>query len=217
MNPISISIKHNFPELWANMQAFQRDIADKATARALNATVRQGEAEMARQISRTYRLKQSDVRQRLAIRQARKRGGTLKLEVVLEATKRDGRRSMNLIHFVETFITLAQRRKRVSAGEGGSYSLRNGAIVQKALQLRFQIRRNGGKQMIPGAFIGNKGRTVFIREGKGRLPIKAVTTIDVVQMFNARAINDVVRQAMLDRFEANWTREVRNISQGFVR
>jgi len=84
-------------------------------------------------------------------------------------------------------------------------------------QLHFQIKRAGGKKMIKGAFIGNKGRTVFIREGRERLPIKALATIDVPQMFNARRINSIVRAVMLKRFETNFRRELRAVLKGFAR
>lgn len=197
MNPITISIKHDFPQLMAEMLAVQRDIADKATARALNATVRQGEAEMARQISQTYRIKQADVRRRLNIRLARKAGGTVTLSVMLEATRRGKGRAMNLIAFMT----------------GGGRTLKSG----QRQQLKFQIRRDGGRKQITGAFVGNKGRTIFIREGKARLPIKSVSTIDVPQMFNARTINETVRRIMLERFEANWHRELRTIAGGWIK
>lgn len=192
MNPITIDIKHSFPKFMAEMDAVRKDIADRATVRALNTTIRQGEAEMAREISRAYRIKQATVRERLSTRPARKVGGAFKLEVVLEATKRGKGRSMNLIAF----------------HTGGGRRLKSG----ERQQLKFQIRRDGGRKQITGAFIGNKGRTVFIREGKGRLPIKALNTIDVVQMFNVKSINAAVQQLMLDRFEANWRRELHNIA-----
>ena len=96
---------------------------------------------------------------------------------------------------------------------GGGRTLKSG----KRQQLRFKIRRDSGNKQITGAFIGNKGRTIFIREGKGRLPIKAVNTIDVVQMFNVKRINLAVRETLLAGLEANFDRELRVVLEGYAK
>lgn len=200
MDAIKISLHTDFPQVVAQMSAMRTDIAAKATARALNATIRQGQADMARQISQTFRLKQAEVRSRLDIRLARRGRGAFTLSVELAATRRGKGRSMNVIAFLT----------------GGGRLLKSG----DRQQLKFQFKREGGRKQITGAFIGNKGRTIFIRAEKGqktRLPIKAVNTIDVQQMFNTRTINETVRRVMLERFEGNWQREVRNVSAGWVK
>ena len=56
-------------------------------------------------------------------------------------------------------------------------------------QLGFAIKRGGGLKTIPGAFLGNKGRTIFMRTGDKRLPIKAVQVIGVSQMFSSKEIS----------------------------
>ena len=196
MTAISLSIKHDWPDLQRKIDRQRKDIADKAMARALNKTIDQGRAEMARRIAAEYRIKISDVRQRLAITRARKQGKALELTVSLEATRAGKGRSMNLIAF----------------HTGGGRVLKSG----KRQQLRFKIRRDGGNKQITGAFIGNKGRTIFIRDGKSRLPIKAVNTIDVVQMFNAKRINLAVREALLASLESNFDRELRVVLGGYA-
>lgn len=213
---ISLKVRTNFERIIRELGGLPEELGNKAAARALNATVEQGKIEMAREISQTYRLTVAQVKERLTVRKAVSRG-TLYLTATLEASQRDFGRSMNLIAFLERSITLAQSRKRMKAGEGGSYALRNGAVVKKALQLRFQIKRSGGQKMIPGAFVGNKGRTVFIREGKARLPIHGLNTIDVPQMFNARRINEVIRKVMIERFDINLRREVSSVLRGFLK
>lgn len=197
MTAISLSIKHDWPDLQRKLDRQRKDIADKAMARALNKTIDQGRAEMARRIAAEYRIKISDVRQRLAITRARKQGKALELTVSLEATRADKGRSMNLIAF----------------HTGGGRVLKSG----KRQQLRFKIRRDGGNKQITGAFIGNKGRTIFIRDGKSRLPIRAVNTIDVVQMFNVKRINLAVREALLAGLEANFDRELRVVLEGYAK
>ena len=114
----------------------------------------------------------------------------------LEATRAGKGRSMNLIAF----------------HTGGGRVLKSG----KRQQLRFKIRRDGGNKQITGAFIGNKGRTIFIRDGKSRLPIKAVNTIDVLQMFNTKRINLAVREALLASLESNFDRELRVVLGGYA-
>jgi hypothetical protein len=213
----SISIRHNFPRVAAKLDILGLDIGNKALVRALNTTIDQGKTQMAREISQAFRIKVSQAKERLAVRKASARGGALRFEAMLEATRRGKGRSMNLIAFVETSVSLAQARKRQKAGEGGTQTLKNGGQVQKALQVRFQVKRDGGQKMIPGAFIANDGRTVFIRDGKDRLPIKAVNTIDVPQMFNAKRVNQIVRRVMLAKFETNFRRELRAVLRGYVK
>ena len=196
MTAISLSIKHYWPDLQRKIDRQRKAIADKAMARALNKTIDQGRAEMARRIAAEYRIKISDVRQRLAITRARKQGKALELTVSLEATRAGKGRSMNLIAF----------------HTGGGRVLKSG----KRQQLRFKIRRDGGNKQITGAFIGNKGRTIFIREGEDRLPIKAVSTIDVIQMFNVKRINLAVREALLASLESNFYRELRVVLGGYA-
>jgi len=85
---------------------------------------------------------------------------------------------MNLIHFLEKKVTLAEGRRRKKSGTQN--------------QLRFKIKRVGGLKTIKGAFVGNKGRTIFKRSGKGRLPIEGVQTIGVRAMFSTKKINNRV-------------------------
>lgn len=198
-----ISIRNNFPQVTSHLEKLGQDVGDKAMVRALNKTVEQGKTEMARKISQEFYISASVVKDRLAVRRASVRGGVLRFEAALEATRRGKGRSMNLIHFVEQKVTLAEAKRRRKAGD--------------MAQLRFQIKRTGGKKMLPGAFIANNGRTVFIRTGKARLPIKALNTIDVVQMFNTKRINSVVRDVMLKRFDVNFKRELRSVLKGYVK
>lgn len=213
----TISIRTNFPSIAAKLERLPEHIGNRAMVRALNKTVDQGKTEMARRISGEYRIVVGEAKQRLEVRKASAKGGRLQFEAILEATRKGQGRSMNLIAFVETKVSLAEARRRAKAGEGGKRSLRNGAQVTKAHQVRFQIKRGGGPKVIPGAFIANKGRTVFIREGKSRLPIKSINTIDIPSMFNARRINSVVRQVILQKFQSNFRRELRVVLEGWAK
>lgn len=197
MSGITLNVRTNFPEVMAKLSQVSDEIGNRAVVRALNATITQGKTEMARDISKEFRISVGTAKDRLEVSKASSKGGVYKFEATLEATRRAKGRSMNVIAFVGA---LPKRTK-------------NGKLAQ----IKFQIKRTGGKKTITGAFVGNKGRTLFIREGKGRLPIKAVNTIDIPQMFNTRRINEVVQRVMLDKFEANITRELRVVLEGFAK
>ncbi len=199
----SISIRNNFPAIAQRLDRLPEQIANKALVRALNKTVDQGKTEMARQISGEYRISVGEAKRRLSVQRATAKGA-LKFLAILEATRRGQGRSMNLIAFVtKSKVSKASAKRQGKANLAG--------------QLQFQIKRTGGKKVIPGAFIGNKGRTVFIRQGKERKPIEAVNTIGVPSMFNARKINSVVRRVLLQKFLANFDRELRVVLEGWAR
>lgn len=201
----TISIRNNFPKVAARLDRLAVDVGNKAMVRALNTTVTQGKTQMARKISQEYRMSVGTAKDRLAVDRASAKGGALRFEATLKATRKGKGRSMNLIAFIEKSVTLAAGRRRAKAGEVGLQ------------QLRFQIKRGGGQKVIPGAFIGNKGRTMFIRTGKGRIPIKPINTIDIPQMFNTKRINSVVREVLIKNFSSNFQRELRVVLGGFAR
>lgn len=200
----TISIRNNFPEVAAKLNQLGTDIGNKAVVRAINTTIGHGKTQMARQISQEFRVSVGTAKDRLRVYKASARNGAVRFVATLEATKRGNSRSMNLIAFV-------------TKGKVSKASAKRSGRADLAGQLQFQIKRGGGKKAIKGAFVGNAGRTVFIRTGKDRLPIKALNTIDVPQMFNTRRVNKVVRQVMLDKFPANFQRELRSVLGGFAK
>lgn len=209
----TISVRNNFPEIAAKLDRLALDVGDKAMVRALNKTIVQGKTQMARTISKEFRISVGEAKYRLDINHARHKGA-IKFEAVLYATRPGfgGQfRGMNLIHFV-----------RGGRGKGG--------------QLKFQIKRSGGSKTIKGAFIATNrktgGRAVFIRKDDGTyIPgrknkkgnskhaqaLETLTTIDVPEMFTSRRVNDVVRKVMLDKFPANFQRELRSVLKGYVK
>lgn len=196
---MTITVRNNFPQIVARLKQVDRDIGQRALVKAINKTMEQGKGAMARQISSEYMLTSAEVKSRLRVDRASYK--SLHVVATLEATKRPIGRSMNLIRFVERSVTLAEGRRRAKAGTLD--------------QLRFQIKRKGGKKTITGAFIANKGRTVFVRQGKERLPIKGVMTIDIPQMFNSRQVRELIERLMLQRLDGNFARELRSLLQGY--
>lgn len=213
---IKVSITHDLSKLADMIGGLRKDIRDKAVPRALNRSVQQARTAMSREIRSEFNLTAAEVNQSLRVRLASSSAGPYYMNAELQAFSQKGR-SLNLIRFAERFVTLSLRRRRVKAGEGGIQTLRNGGRVQKSLELRFKIKKTGASTIIKGAFIGNKGRTVFIREGDKRLPIKALQTINVPQMFNTQRINLRVRAHIDDVFQKNLAHEIRFFTERMAR
>lgn len=162
---MKLNITTNFKEVDRALQTMRADIAEKAMASTVNKVAAQANTQMVRGITAEFNLPAKKVREKLKVRKARVIRGQLLIEAELSSQGPGGRRALNLINF-----QARQTLKGVSV----------------------KIRKAGGRKVIPGAFSGNKGRTVFRRVGKERLPIKALQTIDVPQMFNTKRINTKV-------------------------
>lgn len=161
-------------QLKAALRRLPDDLQNGALAAALNKTAAKARTETVRAVTATYNMRPSQVRANLSIRRASKKQDTVQatLNVAYSST---GRRALNLVHFVVP----GSRRAAASQGRG-----KNGARQQ----LQFKIRRDKPPVTIPGAFIGNGGRTVFRRAGRNRLPIDPLQVIDVPGMFKGRAV-----------------------------
>lgn len=169
---MELSIKTDFANVAAKLDTLSADVANRAQASMLNKAADQGKTQAVREVTAEYAVKASYARDRIRIKRASFKQGRFEMTVTIDAG--NGRkRAANVIAF-------AARENKLGVG--------------------VKIRRNAPRKTIRGAFIGNKGRTVFIREGKDRLPIKPVQTIDVPQMFNARKVKakvlDVIRRQL---------------------
>jgi hypothetical protein len=178
---MQLSIKTNFPEVQRKLAELQEGVARQATARALNRTVEQAKTAMSKEIRQEFVLPAAKVNASLRIKRAQAAAGLLNLQAALESPAKRGR-SLNLANF-----GARQTKKGVS----------------------FKIKRSGSRVVIPGSFLINGGKTVMIRVGKQRLPIKALQTIDVAQMFNTQRINAKVVQVIKDRFPVIFEREAK--------
>ena len=158
----------------------------KAMQAAINKTATKAQAEINRAIREEYAVKSEEVRNSISISGAK--AGRLQARIdIFGSTKRLGR-SLNLIHFLAAFQAKGAGAVKTRAARG----IRKKDLAALGNQLGFQIKRGGGLKQIEGAFIGNKGRTVFIRQGDRRLPIKPVRVIGYSQMFASRKIHDRV-------------------------
>ena len=186
---MKITITQNFPEVQRQLDKLREDVAKQATARAINRTLEQARTAMSREIRAEFNIPARKVNDALRVNRASFRDGLFRIEGSLESPTKRGR-SLNLINF-----DARQTSKGVTV----------------------KVKKGGPRKLIPGAFIANDGRTVFRRVGKSRLPIKALQTIDVAQMFNTRRINAKVVQVMKERFPTIFEREVKFYTDRFNR
>jgi hypothetical protein len=178
---VQLSISTNFPDVMRQMDRLQENIGAKALARAVNSTMAQAKTSMSREIRSEFNISASKVSAALRVNKASYKNGRYVIEASLESPTKRGR-SINVINF-----SARQTSRGVSV----------------------LIKKGGGRKVLPHAFIGNNGRTVFERVGKARLPIKAVQTLDVAQMFNTKRINARVVKFMEDKFPEVFEREVK--------
>lgn len=77
-----------------------------------------------------------------------------------------------------------------------------------------KIMKSGDRKVVKGAFIANKGKTVFQRKTKNRLPIKTVTTMSPSQMISSRLkdrkIDDAKKKAQ-GKFQHNFDHLISNL------
>lgn len=186
---ISLSVQHDFA-------ALDRDLAriadtrkrERATAQALNKVGAKARTTARQLIRRYYNLPGSEVQSRVVMQRASRDALAVVIEPLPGSTKG---RSKNVVHFLQ----LARLEQALKAKRTGKLAkVKTGKAGRRRVYpiLRFKILRSGGQRTIRGAFLGNKGRTVFRRIGRGRLPIESVQTIDVTQMFAARKVVDPV-------------------------
>lgn len=199
---MKFSITSDFPQVAKAYGDMLAGVRERAMASALNKVVAQAKTAMGREITREFAVPVAYARDRLHVTKATANGGSVNFEATLVGG--DGkRRSANIIAFVEKKTTLAQARKRAKSGT--------------LEQLHVRVKRGGQFKPLKGAFIGNKGRTVFEREGKGRLPIKPVQTIDVGQMFNTKRINAAVLQMIRTKLPEIFAHEAKYFQSKFGR
>lgn len=175
---IKIDVRGDFGK--SMLARVQRDLRPKVIQPALNKMADKVKADLARAIPDEFNVKAAEVRSAVDIRRAR--SGSLEAVVTIFGSSSKRGRSMNLIHFLAA-VQATGRAIKVRGAKGKKSEL---AALQK--QLGFLIKKGGGLKKIDGAFIGNKGRTIFQRVGRERLPIKPVQVIGFAQMFKSRKI-----------------------------
>lgn len=170
-----------FEEVQRKLNSIQRDMRSKVLQPAINKVADKARAEINRAIPQEFNVKASEVRNAVNLRKAM--GGNLEAVISVFGSKNKRGRSLNMIHFLNA-VQATGHAIKVRGAKGKKSEL---AALKK--QLGFLIKKGGGMKKIEGAFIGNKGRTIFTREGNGRLPIKPLQVIGFSQMFNSNRIS----------------------------
>ena len=199
---ISLSVKTDFKDVQRSLDRLSLDLQKRVVPAALNKVAAKAKTEMKQQITGEYNLKSAEVNERLRVIKAA-RSLNQWLAVLDPFASRKRGRSLNMIHFLENKTTLAEAKRRKA---GGTVN-----------QLHFKIKRVGGKKLVEGAFIGNKGRTVFVRTSGDRLPIKALSTIDVPQMFNTKRIQSKVLARIEKELQVEFDRAISAALSGAMR
>lgn len=178
-----ITITHNFDQVIRELEQLQKDLGARALASAVNKTVAQAKTRMSKEIRSEFNVSAGKVGAALRVTRATYRNGLRRIEASLESPTIRGR-SINVINF---------EARRTADG------------------VSVKIKKGGPRKVIRGAFIAKSlaGTPVMQRVGKGRLPIKAVQTIDVAQMFNARRINSRVVDFMESKFHEIFEHEAK--------
>lgn len=182
-NVIKVEVR-GMEEVKRKLAAIQRDMRDKVLQPAINKVADKARAEINRAIPEEFAVKASEVRSAVVVRKAS--SGHLAATITIFGSSKKKGRSLNMIHFVAAAFA---RQAGVFKTRSGAVGIRKRDLNGLGNQLGFQIKRGTGLKKIEGAFIGNKGRTVFIRTSDKRLPIKAVQVIGFSQMFNTKRIS----------------------------
>jgi hypothetical protein len=189
---------------------------DRAMAAAVNKTMEKARAEVNRAVTERFAIKRDEVNSSIELRRASAKGKTLEGVVTIFGSRSKRGRSMNMIHFLSALGNAYKTR--------GSKA-KKAEIRDLAGQLGFTITKGGGVKRIEGAFLGNKGRTVFRRvPGRymsGRVnkggrsthaqAIEPVRVIGVAQMFNTRTINERVMAKIRAEFGIELQRAVQSV------
>lgn len=182
------------------------DLDTKAKAMAINKTAEKARAEINRVIPQEYAVKAAEVRNAIDLRRAN--GRELRAVISIFGSARRRGRSLNMIHFLAA-IQAAGRAVKTRGSKAKKADLKS-----IANQLGFMVRRDGGLKKIPGAFIGNNGRTIFRRTGKARLPIEPMQVIGFSQMFSSQKITDRIMRKIAADFPVEAQRAADQVMRG---
>jgi hypothetical protein len=199
---IKIEVK-GIAQVQAKLAGIRRDMQAKVLQPAINKVADKARAEINRAIPQEYNVKASEVRNAVTLRRAQ--AGRLEAVISVFGSARKRGRSMNLIHFLQTVVQAGEQIK-LRGAKGKKSEM---AALQK--QLGFLIKKGGGLKKIEGAFVGNKGRTIFIREGKARLPIKPLQVIGFSQMFKSRKIEQRIMEKIAAEFPVEIDRAIKRL------
>lgn len=190
-----LKISNNFASIDKAMSLLRSDLEREGLRLGINRTLQRGSTEATRAITAEYAIKAKDARAQLRVTAISRKGGKFVLRGELEAFGVKGGHSSRNVMMFGARPAPGRKTQPVRFQTPQGWRTRN---VPIGGGVSVKIKKAGARKVIEGAFIGNKGRTVFIRDNSSRLPIKAVETIDVPQMFNTRTVNRRVLNRMAE-------------------
>ena len=178
-----VSTRIDFSQALKKLEGLPEKVQQKAIIATINRVAAKARTEMKRQIGAEFNVKAGDINAQLSVSKANKSQNVVQA-ILRSFGKRKGKTSRNVMLFDAKQVEGTGRPKqvRVQFKDGSWRTLR----IKEGGGVSVKIKRNGGRKLIPHAFIANKGRTVFIRKEDGT--IKGVETIDIPNMFNTRRI-----------------------------
>ena len=175
---LNISVKHDMKRLAKTLDRTQRKQMPKVMTQALNKTVAKVNTEVRKDISKATGIAQNKISPHLDVRKATWNR--------LIASVSTSKRTFNLIRFAS-----AAAIKNYRKGSG----LKAKAWAKKA-------------RAFPGVFVGNKGRTAFVRSGSGR-KIKAAYGPSIPRAMVSDTVAKHMRKTIKERFPINFAQAVK--------
>lgn len=183
---VAISVQSNMDRLLRDV-ALERQAIPKAAQRALNTAARGLKTDTSRELRRRYpKLKLKDLTDQINISFA----SGANLRAVISVRGRP--------------LTVGRFQTGVDLKVGGG--------------VRVNIK--GQTKLIRHAFVANLKnkagedyQVVFVREGKGRMPIKAVKTIDFANAANIKEVREILDGLVVDRFDKEFARQITVLSR----
>ena len=190
-------------DIQAKLSGLSTALVDKVLPAAINKAADKARAEINRAIPEVYNVTATEVRNSIQIIGASKARPRAVISIFGSAARKG--RSLNMIHFLAAVRAAgkAQKTRRTKTNKA--------ALRALGKEIGFLIKKGAGLRSIPGSFVGNKGRTIFIRNpdkqsknrpgplNKHTQAIDPVQVIGYSQMFASRRISDrVLRKVNID-------------------
>lgn len=192
----TLDVRADFGPAIRQLNALKQGIGDKVIVATLNETITQARTQVIKGITEVYKLKASDIRDKLAIARASRKGQHF--QATLYGKRAGDKWSLNIARFITSKgeKRRAARATRLAKAYGGTASYALQAEVRK-----------GSIKAVPGAFVLNvAGQPVVHREG-GRL--RGVQTVGVPQMFARPSVQKPILRWLPGKFAEIFDRRMR--------
>jgi hypothetical protein len=177
-----VNIKSDMDEISAGVMAESRQIV-KAASKALNTAARGYKTDAGREMRKRYPLlRLKDLKDLFEFQFASPESLTVTIRVT--------GRALSLVRFLAGQVT--------KKGVGGVW-----------------VNVKNGRKFIPHAWVqtlknkaGDDYQVIFVREGKGRLPVKVLKTINIPNALQISEVYDSLEKLIYERFDKEFSRQV---------